>query len=272
MKMVSAAKLRKAQDNIIQMRPFAEKLTHILYDISDNLSLIEDNPFVKTRELNRIAIIVVTSNKGLCGAFNANVIKRTMQLIEDQYSKLNITKQLDIITIGKKGSEFFRSRGFNVVESHDELFDNLNYEETVPFIKHLAEKYISGYYDKIEYVFNRFKNAALQELRVDQLIPLKPHPSEERPGQNNSFHYIYEPSEKDIMNELVPKVIRINLYSALLDSYASEHGARMTAMHKATDNASELIKDLTLLYNKARQASITTEILEIVGGAEALKG
>ena len=270
MKMVSAAKLRRAQDNIIQMRPFSEKLSKMLLDISNNLALIEDNEHVLPREINRIALVVITSNKGLCGAFNANVIKRTVQQIHEEYRDLNANKLVDIITIGKKGSEFFKGKGYNVVSSHDALFDNLTYEEVVPFVKEITKQYLNGYYDKVEYIYNQFKNAAVQELTVDQLLPLKADDVENT--EENNTHYIYEPSEKEIMIQLVPKVIRINFYRALLDSYASEHGARMTAMHKATDNATELIKDLTLQYNKARQASITNEILEIVSGAEALKG
>jgi len=269
--MVSAAKLRKAQDNITQLRPFARKLRQMLYDMSNNLEMLENNKYVQERELERAAIIVITSNKGLCGAFNANVIKKTLQLLNDNYGELKSQKRLDLITIGKKGSEFFRSKGFNVIESHDEVLDNLRYDEVVPLIKRYTKLYLDRHYDRIVIVYNHFKNAAIQELRSEQLLPLKPAIIEEE-EQKNTFHYIYEPSEKEIVMELVPKVIRINFYKALLDSFASEHGARMTAMHKATDNATELIKDLKLDYNKARQASITTEILEIVGGAEALKG
>jgi len=272
MKMVSAAKLRKAQDKIIQMRPFASKLEQMLYDISDNLKLIENNEYIQQREIKRVALVVISSNKGLCGAFNANIIKRTIQQIEEKYSVLNKDQLVDIINIGKKGNEFFKNKNYNVTEVHDSIFDNLTYEEVVPIIKELTKKYLNGYYDTIELVYNRFRNAAIQEIMADQLLPLKPLKKDENTRDNNSFYYIYEPSEKEIIIQLIPKVIRINFYRALLDSFASEHGARMTAMHKATDNATEMIKDLTLQYNKARQASITKEILEIVGGAEALKG
>lgn len=272
MKMVSAAKLRRAQDNVIQLRPYADKLAQVLYNISNNLSLIEDNPYINQQEMKRAAIVVITSNKGLCGAFNANVIKQAVHHIETSHTRLNQQGMVDVITIGKKGSEFFRSRNYNVVATYDDVFDNLNYENTALVIKELASKFLKGYYNKIEMVFNRFKNAALQELRTDQLLPLKPLTDISEDDNLSSTFYLYEPGEKEIMNKLVPKIVNINFYGALLDSFASEHGARMTAMHKATDNATDLIKDLTLVYNKARQATITNEILEIVGGAEALKG
>ncbi len=272
MKMVSAAKLRRAQDNIIQLRPYALRLQKILIDISNNLELIADNKYVATRELKRVAIIVIASNKGLCGAFNANVIKTASQILNTQYAELKNNGMVDIITIGKKASEFFTGKGFHVTQTLDDIYDNLTYEEILPHIKNIMKSYLDGYYDKVDMIYNKFKNAAVQELKVRQLMPLAPVDEYCLEKDNGQNFYIYEPSEKEIMTELVPKVIRINFYKALLDSYASEHGARMTAMHKATDNATELIKDLTLQYNKARQAAITNEILEIVGGAEALKG
>jgi F-type H+-transporting ATPase subunit gamma len=272
MKMVSAAKLRRAQDNLIQLRPYTEKLTTILYDISNNLSLIENHPYLNKREPDRVAIVVVTSNKGLCGAFNANVLKQATELLKTTYAELNAQNKVDIISIGKKGSEFFKNKGYNLVARHDAVFDDLTYENALGIINDLSAKFISGHYDKVELIFNRFRNAVLQELRTDQLLPLKPMDTEDERIHWRNLNYIFEPSEKDIMVDLVPKVVRINFYSALLDSFASEHGARMTAMHKATDNATEMMKELSLQYNKARQAAITNEILEIVGGANALKG
>lgn len=244
----------------------------MLMDISNNLELIADNEYVQQRETERVALIVITSNKGLCGAFNANIIKAANNVLETKYAELNKAGKVDIITIGKKGSESFAKRAVNEIQVHDDLFDTLSYDEILPFIKNLASLYLNGKYDRIDMVYNKFKNAAVQELKVRQLMPLAPSPDYCLSEDSTSDNYIFEPSEKDIMVELVPKVIRINFYKALLDSWASEQGARMTAMHKATDNATELIKDLTLEYNKARQAAITNEILEIVGGAEALNG
>jgi len=270
MKMVSASKLKKTQNVILKMRPYAGKLKEILENLSSSLDST-DGIYSVERNVQKALIIVVTSNRGLCGAFNGNVIKRTLHLIKTEYEEVHKNGNLEIICIGKKGAEFFTKRKFNVIETNTELLDTLSFENTIPFSERLMKNYLDGVYDKIEIVYNQFKNAAVQNLTNEQFLPIiqlnnntskKKKPSE----------YIFEPSKEQILSELIPKSLKIQFYKVLVDTLAAEHGARMTAMHKATDNADNLLKDLRLSYNKARQASINKEILEIVGGAEALKG
>jgi F-type H+-transporting ATPase subunit gamma len=269
MKMVSAAKLRRAQDAIVRMRPYANKLLEILSCLSDSLDPDDDNVYGQTREVNKVLLVVITSNKGLCGAFNSNVAKKAMQLAEDKYQALHSKAKLDIIAIGKKGADLLKTKKFNILETRHELFDKLNFEKTLDFSNKLLASFVSTEYDEIHIIYNQFRNAAVNELTVEQFLPVSAvHTDTE---SDNTVFYILEPTKEYIVKELIPKYLRIQLYKALLDSNASEHGSRMTAMHKATDNATELIKALQLEYNKARQASITNEILEIVGGAEALK-
>lgn len=273
MKMVSAAKLRKAQDAVIQLRPYANKLQEILAHLSDEICTSKANKYVEKRdEKQKVALIIVTSNKGLCGAFNSSIIKSAVQYIQDNYSLLNARQAVDIITIGKKGTEFFKNKGFNVVLSVDEIFDNLNFNQSVNVSSKLIEQFLTAEYDSIELIYNQFKNAAVQLLTIESFLPLKLDEFIHEEDNNQHFDFIFEPNRIQILEDLIPKCLNINFYKALLDSHASEHGARMTAMHKATDNATDLLKDLRLQYNKARQASITNEILEIVSGAEALKG
>jgi len=269
MKMVSAAKLRRAQDAIIRMRPYANKLLEILSSLSENLETDDDNIYGNVREVKKALLVVITSNKGLCGAFNANVAKMTMLLAEEKYRTLYRDGRLDIIVIGKKGADLLKTKRYKILESHHELFDHLNFEKTLPLTNKILSSFAESEYDEVQIIYNQFRNAAVHELTIEQFLPISPVKSE--PGTDNDIYYIFEPSQEYIVKELIPKYLRILLYKALLDSNASEHGARMTAMHKATDNATELIKQLQLDYNKARQASITKEILEIVGGAEALK-
>ena len=269
MKMVSAAKLRRAQDAIIRMRPYANKLEEILSGLSETLETEDDNIYGIKREVNKVLLVVITSNKGLCGAFNSNVAKMAIQLAEEKYFELNKAGQLDFIVIGKKGADLIKSKGYKILETHHEIFDRLSFEMVAPLADKILASFAAEYYDEVKVVFNRFRNAAVHELTVEQYLPVAPVKSET--GLDNHFNYILEPSKEDIVKDLIPKYLKIQLYKALLDSNASEQGARMTAMHKATDNATELIKQLQLDYNKARQASITKEILEIVGGAEALK-
>jgi F-type H+-transporting ATPase subunit gamma len=273
MKMVSAAKLRKAQDAIIQMRPYARKLQEILVNLTESLDEGQDNVYGTSREVKRVLLIIISSNKGLCGAFNANVAKRTIQLIENEYYNLKGDDSIEIIAIGKKAVDLLQNKNYTVNESHHDILDDLSYEMVVPLAKRIMKSYVAGIYDEVKIVYNQFRNAAIQDLVVEQYLPII---STEEEGdfleETNNLHYILEPSRELIVKQLIPKSLRIQLFKAFLDSVASEHGARMTAMHKATDNASDLIKELQLDYNKARQASITTEILEIVGGAEALKG
>lgn len=263
MKMVSAAKLKKAQDAITAMRPYAEKLTELLQNVSATLEGDAGGAFTAQREIKNVLIVVITSNRGLAGAFNSNVIKQAT-LVAESYAG----KQVDFLTIGKKGFDFFKKSN-HVISNHSEVFDQLTFENVAAIAELLTEKFTSGAYDKIELIYNQFKNAATQIVQTEQFLPLAPIQSE---GTTSGGDYIFEPSKEEIVLTLIPKSLKTQLYKAIRDSFASEHGARMTAMHKATDNATELRNQLKLTYNKARQAAITNEILEIVGGAEALKG
>ena len=262
MKMVSAAKLKKAQDAITAMRPYAEKLTEILQSLSASMDGEVGGDYTSQREVNKVLVVAITSNRGLCGAFNTNVIKQ-VKVVADSYAG----KQVDIFAIGKKGNDVLR-KTHNVVENKSDVFDHLTFDNVAAISDLLAEKFISGAYDKIEVVYNQFKNAATQIVQTEQFLPLAPVVG----AATASSDYIFEPSKEEIVLTLIPKSLKTQLYKSIRDSFASEHGARMTAMHKATDNATELRNQLKLTYNKARQAAITNEILEIVGGAEALKG
>ena len=261
MKMVSAAKLKRAQDAILQMRPYANKLTELLVNLSSSLDSAEGGEFSSERKINNVLIVPITSNRGLCGGFNANIIKQTLSLIND-YKDNNIS----ILSIGKKSSEYFKNNNYTPISTHDEVFNNLNYESIAQISDDIMQMYLDEKFDKVILVYNQFKNAATQNVMSENYLPV------ESPRDEDSTigDYIFEPEKKEIIEQLIPKSLKTQLFKAVLDSHASEHGARMTAMHKATDNASELKKDLTLSYNKARQAAITAEILEIVGGAEAL--
>ena len=262
MKMVSAAKLKKAQDAITAMRPYADKLTELIQNLSSTLEGASQNPYTQIRDKQNILIIVITSNRGLCGAFNSNIIKKTRQLIDKEYAQQNTL----LITIGKKGSEVLEKTG-QVIASHDAIFDALTYEQTAVIAQEIMDYYAEGRYDEVVLVYNRFKNAATQLVQVEPYLPIIAQKQELEMAQTD---YLFEPTQPEIVNTLLPKALKMQVYKALRDSFASEHGARMTAMHKATDNATELRDQLKLTYNKARQAAITNEILEIVGGAEAL--
>ena len=263
MKMVSAAKLKKAQDAITAMRPYAEKLTELLQNVSATLEGDAGGEFTSQREINKVLIVVITSNRGLAGAFNTNVIKQAKE-VADSYAG----KQVDIYAIGKKGNDILRKTN-NVIDNKSEIFDELTFERVAEIAEVLTEKFVTGEYDKIELVYNQFKNAATQIVQIEQFLPLAPIKSDVPASTGD---YIFEPSKEEIVLTLIPKSLKTQLYKGIRDSFASEHGARMTAMHKATDNATELRDQLKLTYNKARQAAITNEILEIVGGAEALNG
>lgn len=262
MKMVSAAKLKKAQDAITAMRPYAEKLTEILQSLSASMDGEVGGDYTSQREVNKVLIVAITSNRGLCGAFNTNVVKQ-VKLVADSYAG----KQVDVFAIGKKGNDVL-CKTHNVVENKSDVFDHLTFDNVAAISDLLADKFISGQYDKIEVVYNQFKNAATQIVQTEQFLPLAPVVG----APTVSSDYIFEPSKDEIVMTLIPKSLKTQLYKSIRDSFASEHGARMTAMHKATDNATDLRNQLKLTYNKARQAAITNEILEIVGGAEALKG
>ena len=268
MKMVSAAKLKRATNAIVQLRPYANKLKDMLANLSASL---EDgsSPFLQERVPVRVLIVAVTSNRGLAGAFNTNVIKTANNLIAEKYSEQLKAGNVSVIGIGKKGQEYYQRRKYNVIGDNNEVFLDLNFINVSKITESIMQGFLKGEYDRVELVYNRFKNAAMQFLTVEQLLPV---PKAERSKDANTAQvdYILEPSQEEIVAELIPKNIKIQLYKAVLDSHASEHGARMTAMDKATDNAGELLKALKLSYNQARQAAITTELTEIVSGAAAL--
>jgi len=261
MKMVSAAKLKKAQDAITAMRPYAEKLTQLLQNLSATLDSDAGGDFSTQREVKKVLLVVITSNRGLCGGFNSSIVKETIKTIETKYA----TTSVDLLTIGKKGNDIL-SKTFTVIDNKNAIFDDLTFDNVAKVAQKLMDLYVDGNYDKIEIVYNRFKNAATQIATVEQFLPIKPIEGD----VNTNVDYIFEPSKEEIVLALIPKSLKTQLYKAIRDSFAAEHGARMTAMHKATDNATELRDELLLTYNKARQAAITNEILEIVGGAEAL--
>jgi F-type H+-transporting ATPase subunit gamma len=269
MKLVAASKLRKAQGAILQLRPYAQKLQEFLQGLSAGLDQANEAVYSDTREVKKVLLVVVTSNRGLCGAFNSSVIKQTENLINTTYEDAYKRGDLELYCLGKKGAEYFSGHGYPVAKQDLEIFDGLNYENALPIAEGLMQDFSDKKYDKIEIIYNQFKNAAVQVLLTEQFLPILPP---EDDGSNLQVDYIFEPNKEEIVQELVPKSLKIQFFKALLDSFASEHGARMTAMHMATDNATELLKELKLSYNKARQASITNEILEIVSGAEALKG
>jgi F-type H+-transporting ATPase subunit gamma len=271
MKMVSASKLRRAQNAILTMRPYSSKLMHIMQDLSHDLEGSDEGVYGNDRGEHKVLLVPITSNRGLCGAFNANVVKETINLINERFSSQWKSGNLDLFSIGKKGADSLKSAGFDPTRTNNEIFDSLTFENVVAIAEGLMAEFVDKKYDKIFLIYNQFKNAAVQILQTEQFLPVsedKPDKKEEK--QENQANYIFEPSKKEILEALVPKSIKVQLFKALLDSFAAEHGARMTAMHKATENADELLKQLNLSYNKARQAAITNEILEIVGGAEAL--
>jgi len=264
MKMVSAAKLRRAQDAITRMRPYAGKLKEILENLSASLDASEGGAYSVERPIQKVLIVAISSNRGLCGGFNSNVNKQVYNLLTNVYAG----KKVDVITIGKKSGDYLKRRSVNIIARHDAVYDNLVFENVSPIAESIMQAFVAGEYDRVELVYNQFKNAATQACVVEQYLPVAPAQNADAASTTD---YIFEPAKAEIVQDLIPRSLKTQLYAATLDSYASEHGARMTAMHKATDNASELLKQLKLSYNKARQASITNEILEIVGGAAALE-
>src|SRR6056297_380464 len=269
MKMVSAAKLKKAQDSVINLRPYAHKLNEILNNITRSVNLGDDNIYSRSEYPDRILLVVITCNKGLCGAFNMNVIKETIRLIDEEYPGENEAGNVEILTIGKAATDFFTKKGYKIIGSDNELLEKLCFDKATPLTEKIIESFVNKEYDQVMLIYNRFKNAAVHLLTSQQFLPVEINYCEEEESFVN-FDYIMEPDEEYIVKNLIPKSLKLNFYEALLESLAAEHGARMTAMHKATDNATSLIKELQLTYNKARQATITNEISEIVGGAEAL--
>ncbi|RLD88376.1 MAG: ATP synthase F1 subunit gamma, partial [Bacteroidetes bacterium] len=278
MKMVAASKLRKAQNAIISLRPYAAKLTEIMQNLSASMDGSDEGIYAADRGDQKILIVAISSNRGLCGGFNINVVKETINLIETKFDAQYKKGNVSILALGKKGGDLLTSRGYAPERINKDIFDNLTFENSVPLTEQLMQEFVNKDFDKIYLIYNQFKNAAVQIIRTEQFLPVaESEEHKEESAAKQGLHkmqadFIFEPSKAEILEALVPKAIKLHLYKALLDSFAAEHGARMTAMHKATDNADELIKALNLSYNKARQAAITNEILEIVSGAEALKG
>jgi F-type H+-transporting ATPase subunit gamma len=273
MKLVAASKLRRTQNAVQALAPFAAKLREILGNLSTSLDNTEEAVFTTVRPVQKVLLLVVTSNRGLCGPFNTNVIKAARAHIDSNYREINSKGQLDLFTIGKKGSDFFRKNKYNVVNSDNEIFDELTFANTATIAEGLMAAFASRQYDRIEIIYNHFKNAGQQVLTIDQYLPVIPvtAPGNAKSGAKQA-DYIFEPEKSVLIRELLPKMLKVQFYKTVLDSYASEHGARMSAMAQATENAKELLKQLRLSYNKARQGAITKELLEIVSGAEALKG
>lgn len=271
MKMVSAAKLRKAQDSILKLRPFASKFHSILTHILDNLDGGIDSPFAKKREVEKALVVIVTSNRGLCGAFNANIIKMATSLIEEKYGEVRRAGNLSIMCVGKRGYEFVRKRyaDCNIIDDHVMLFGNLEYQHVEKVADKVLADYIDQKYDAVDCVFGRFKNPAMQFPETFNFLPI---PIKKDLKKKARADYMFEPSKEVLLNKLIPSILKTDFYRFMLDTQASEHGARMTAMEKATENAKELQKELKLTYNKARQEAITKELSEIVGGAAALEG
>jgi len=266
MKMVAAAKLRRAQDNIIQMRPYAQKLGEVLENVSAGLESGQ-SVYSEQREENRILIVAISSDRGLCGPFNSNVFKSALELIHSKYEAQFKVGDVQILTIGKKSFEFFKKRKFNVISDYTEVFTHLSFDEARVAAEYIMKQFEEDKIDKVEIVYNEFKNIATQILRTEQFLPLQESKAD---SANHNNDYIFQPDREQLVAEIIPKSLKIQLYKAILESNAAEHGARMTAMDKATENADELLRDLKLKYNQTRQAAITNEILEIVGGAEAL--
>ncbi len=269
MKMVAASKLRRAQNAIQNMRPYAQKLQHIMQDLTNDLDGSDEGVYSADRGEHKVLIVTITSNRGLCGAFNTNIVKSALNLIENKYSEQHKKGNVKVMCLGKKGADGLISAGYKPIDIITDIFDDLSFEKAIPIAEELMQMFVGKDYDKIVLIYNQFKNAAVQLLQEEPFLPVA-EPEKAESVDNNQANYIFEPNKEEILEALVPKAIKVQLYKALLDSFASEHGARMTAMHQATENADEMLKDLKLTYNKARQASITNEILEIVGGAEAL--
>ena len=268
MKMVAAAKLRKSQDRIMQMRPFATKLSHILQNLSSAQTDGGDNWYAAVREEKKVLIVAITSDRGLCGSFNSSIFKGVIRLIDERYSHQFKSGNVTILPIGRKSLEYFTKRKYNVIKDYSGIFGDISFENVSHAAEFAMNAFRTGEFDKIEIVYNEFKNVATQILRFEQYLPVLP------PGNvssSNNVDYICQPNQEEIMTGMIPKSLKVQLFKAVLDSNAAENGSRMTAMDKATENAGELLKELRLTYNRTRQAAITKEILEIVGGAEALK-
>lgn len=271
MKMVAASKLRKSQNAILALRPFANKFSEIMRNISQDIDISKGNVYTEIREINRVLIIPLTSNKGLCGVFNANIIRDTIALIHEEYQIQLDNNQLDILCIGSKAEETLKYKKYPVIGNENALLDDLSYNNCVPFAEKLMNLFTEKKYDRIVFVYNQFKNASTQILVHEQFLPIQIDMN----GKNedsNGVEYIFQPNKEDIYNEMIPKSLKMQVFKILLDSFTSEQGARMVSMTQATDNATELLKELNLTYNKARQSAITNELVEIVSGADAQNG
>ena len=269
MKMVSAAKLRRAQNAIISLRPYSNKLNEILQNLSSSAESMADMPLFTARDIENVVLVVISSNRGLCGSFNSNVVKEVRNLIETKYAKQAEVGKLKIICLGKKAKEQL-AKTYDVIQCNEALIDTPVFNDTAQIAQFLMDGYTNKTIDKVDIIYNRFINPATQKLVVENYLPVQQLGDDSQKKQLND--YIFEPSKDEILEELIPKIMKLQLYKTLIDSIASEHGARMTAMHKATDNATEILKDLRLKYNNARQSAITNELIEIVSGAEALNG
>jgi F-type H+-transporting ATPase subunit gamma len=271
MKMVAAAKLRKAQDKIVRLRPYANKLHEILVNLSQSLADSEiENIYGRTSVPEKIMIVVITSNRGLCGAFNSNVVKEARRVVADNYFEQYRKGNVQFLAIGKKGFDYLRKLKFKIAGESNNLLNEVTFERASAIAEKIMNSFVSGDFDRVEVIYNHFKNAAVQQLTNEVFLPVETTSGN---GKTSApVDYIYEPDKESIVKELIPKSLKIQFYKAVLDSFVAENGARMTAMHKATDNATSMIRELTLQYNKARQAAITSQILEVVSGAEALKG
>ncbi len=270
MKMVAAAKLRRAQDRILQLRPYSQKLSEVLQNVSATLGDDASNVFAETREINQVLVVVVTSDRGLCGSFNANVNKLAVQHINTYYKTQLDAGNVEILPIGAKAKDYFKKRGYRVTETFADLFTRLSFDDVREAAEMAMEGFLKKKYDRVDIVYNEFKNVATQEVQAEQFLPIQERITDAEATSPKELEYIFEPGKDEIIELIIPKSLKIAFYKAILESNAAEHGARMTAMDKATDNAAELLKELRLTYNRTRQAAITTEILEIVGGAEAL--
>jgi F-type H+-transporting ATPase subunit gamma len=272
MKMVSAAKLRKAQDKIVRLRPYANKLHEILINLSESLANSElTSIYSRSSEPEKILIVVITSNRGLCGAFNSNILREAKRIASEKYNIQFHNNNVKFLAVGKKGYDTLRKQKLSLAGENNELLNDLSFETASVVAENIMDNFINQEVDKVEIIYNHFKNAAVQTVTVEPFLPVEPK-GDSNGKVFNSVDYIYEPGKEEIVRELIPKSLKIQFYKAVLDSFVAENGARMTAMHKATDNATTMIHDLTLQYNKARQAAITNQILEVVSGAEALKG
>lgn len=269
MKMVSAAKLRRAQDAILQMRPYAQKLQEMLSNIVSSVSSEMDLPLAEERPAERILLIPITSDRGLCGAYNANIIKLTCQAIQERYAEQNSRGHVMLLPIGKKGYDYFVRYGYNVIDKYWSLFADLSFDNVREVAAYAQQAFLDKEFDRVEIIYSQFRNAATQAFVVEPYLPI---PKVEQADNNKNNDFIFEPSKETLVQELMPKILNTQVFKAVLDAHASEHGARMTAMDKASENANELLRTLKISYNRARQAAITTELTEIVSGAAALQG